>query len=74
MNNDFLDRASDLEMQQREDALAAVRSKVQAGGVSAEFCQMDNCGVEIPPARRAAVPGCMYCVNCQARRERGAMG
>ena len=29
-----------------------------------------SCGNDIPTQRRRAVPGCQWCVACQARRER----
>lgn len=32
------------------------------GGASAEYCK--GCGEAIPPARRAASPGCTHCVDC----------
>lgn len=28
-----------------------------------------ECGCEIPEARRQAVPGCKYCVQCQEARD-----
>lgn len=31
---------------------------------SAEFCQDDDCGEEIPEGRRKALPGVQYCVFC----------
>lgn len=31
-----------------------------------------DCGMEIPEARRAAVPGCVRCVGCQKSKERRA--
>jgi phage/conjugal plasmid C-4 type zinc finger TraR family protein len=37
---------------------------------SAKYCTDTSCGDEIPEARRAAMPGVMYCADCQARRER----
>jgi phage/conjugal plasmid C-4 type zinc finger TraR family protein len=46
---------------------AAIANRVQYRGESATEC--DSCEVEIPEARRIAVPGCRYCVDCQARAE-----
>ena len=37
-------------------------------GESATECQ--DCGEPIPEARRRAVPGCLFCIFCQERRER----
>lgn len=50
--------------------IASVRRKLeqQAQQPSAEFCE--ECGEEIPEARRLAVPGVQYCVFCQERFER----
>lgn len=41
----------------------AIESRVQYQGGSAQDCQ--DCGAEIPLARRHAVPGCQYCIDCQ---------
>jgi phage/conjugal plasmid C-4 type zinc finger TraR family protein len=66
---DVFDRASDLEQQQREDALAEARyrSERQRARPSAEECQV--CGGRIPVARRRAVPGVQTCVHCQEELE-----
>lgn len=52
------------------NAVANVRSKLakQAMQPSAEFCE--ECGEEIPQARRVAVPGVKFCVFCQEKSER----
>ncbi|MDN5861909.1 MAG: DksA/TraR family C4-type zinc finger protein [Salinisphaera sp.] len=50
-----------------EDALVAVRSRMSAGA-SAERC--DECGEQIPIARRRAVPGVRLCVHCQDQADR----
>lgn len=44
--------------------------RVQYQGESAEDCE--SCGTDIPEARRLAVPGCRFCVECQGLRERRA--
>lgn len=68
---DEIDRACAREQQVREDALrdharrAGLAGKTVAD--SALFCVV--CGEEIPQVRRAAVPGCIRCVTCQARVE-----
>jgi phage/conjugal plasmid C-4 type zinc finger TraR family protein len=38
--------------------------------ISAEWCE--DCGAEIPEARRKAVPGVQLCVDCQGEIERQA--
>ena len=52
------------------NAVAGVRRKLeeQAAQPSAEECE--ECGDEIPEARRKAVPGVQYCVFCQEKHER----
>ena len=45
----------------------AIDNRVRYEGVSALEC--DDCGDEIPEARRLAVPGCRLCVDCQGLAE-----
>lgn len=47
------------------NAIANVRRALEKQSLqkSAEFCE--ECGDEIPVARRQAVPGVQYCVHCQ---------
>lgn len=47
-----------------EDTVACARENL-GHGASAEFC--DECGEPIPEARRAALAGVRYCVNCQSK-------
>lgn len=51
-----------------EDAARRAREKLPQGE-SLEFCE--ECGEEIPPARRQALPGVRLCVECQSELERG---
>lgn len=37
---------------------------------SAKYCTDAGCGDEIPEARRQAIPGVLYCAECQERREK----
>lgn len=53
---------------QDERLQQAIDNRVQYQGESAEECY--SCGVEIPQARRLAVPGCQHCVDCQTVLER----
>lgn len=46
-----------------EDAVNLARSRLNHGE-SLSHCE--ECDAEIPAARREAVPGVRYCVNCQA--------
>ena len=52
------------------NAIAGVRRELekQAAIPSAEECE--ECGDEIPEARRKAVPGVQLCVFCQEKHER----
>ncbi|PWC11531.1 DksA/TraR family C4-type zinc finger protein [Brenneria corticis] len=45
-----------------DDAVARARSRLN-NGESARYC--DECGVQIPEARRKALPGVRYCIQCQ---------
>lgn len=47
-----------------EDAVARARDNL-GHGASAEFCE--ECGEPILQARRNALEGVRYCVNCQAK-------
>ncbi|EKL6982142.1 TraR/DksA family transcriptional regulator [Escherichia coli] len=58
---DIIDTAAEIEELQRNAALSAHR--VNRNAVSAEHCA--ECGECIPALRRAAVPGCQTCADCQ---------
>lgn len=49
-----------------EDAISRVRQQLPAGE-SLTHC--DECDAPIPEARRAAIPGVRFCVQCQAERD-----
>jgi phage/conjugal plasmid C-4 type zinc finger TraR family protein len=47
---------------------AVMRARVlMPGGEGSDEC--DDCGEEIPAARRAALPGTRTCVGCQSKRD-----
>lgn len=50
-----------------EDAVNRVRSRLPRGQ---SLRECEECGAEIPQARREAVPGVRLCVGCQAERDR----
>lgn len=52
------------------DAVQRARSQLPEGP-SEMYCQ--ECGVEIPEARRKAMPGARLCVVCQTGRDRPAI-
>ncbi|WP_019407178.1 TraR/DksA C4-type zinc finger protein [Stutzerimonas stutzeri] len=66
---DVTDRASGLEEADRIGGVAMVRERLQGQG--AEECE--ECGIEIPEARRRAAPWAVCCVECQSIREARAV-
>lgn len=64
---DDLDRAQVINEQLQRDALEAHRRR-QPTGPGRLDCE--ECGAEIPAARREMVPGCTRCVECQTDHER----
>lgn len=70
---DEFDRAQELEMAQREEALARHRARFsETPGLPGAMTALDcmECGQEIPEARRRALPGIMVCVKCKDFFER----
>lgn len=63
MTAEIIDQANELTQQ-----------GIDRSAVSAEHCE--DCGGDIPEERRAAVPGCQMCADCQGiielkRKQRG---
>jgi phage/conjugal plasmid C-4 type zinc finger TraR family protein len=52
-----------------KDAVARARSSLPAGPSLAHCAE---CGEEIPPGRRQAIPGVRLCVACQQAQDRSA--
>ncbi len=72
MPSEIIDQANDLVEQNINHAIQAHR--INHNAVSAEHCE--ECGEDIPQARRIAVPGCQTCAECQGiielkRKQRG---
>ncbi|MHB8822211.1 MAG: TraR/DksA C4-type zinc finger protein [Pseudomonadaceae bacterium] len=65
---DVTDRASGLEEADRIGGVALVQARLQGQG--AEECE--ECGLDIPRARRLAAPWAVCCVECASIRERRA--
>lgn len=65
---DELDRASGLEMADREQALNARLNRVKEAPEKSGFC--NDCGEAINPARIAALGDVVTCIDCQTLRER----
>ena len=63
---DFFDRASELETEFREQALARHFVQWRQSGLS----HCEDCGDPIPGPRRAAIPSCTRCVLCQQLAEK----
>lgn len=58
---DLGDRATCIEGLERSAGVAAVQALLQGAG--SDECQ--DCGCEIPAARRAAAPWAVRCIHCQ---------
>ena len=56
-----------IEQERELRRLLAARAYALPAGASASHC--DDCGAEIPQARRLAMPGCIRCVQCQQEHE-----
>lgn len=57
-------------LQRNYQAISGVRQQLekQRQRPSAEYCE--ECGEDIPIARRNAVPGVQFCIYCQTKLER----
>lgn len=64
--SDQADDAQAIEERERAAAIAKARPPIWMGRDEG-FCEV--CGVEIPQARRDAVPGVRHCISCQEERE-----
>ncbi|MDZ7655575.1 MAG: TraR/DksA C4-type zinc finger protein [Sulfurimicrobium sp.] len=62
------DRAQEIELAEYERNQAKGILPVP-NGPSAKYCTDASCGDEIPESRRKAIPGVLFCVDCQQRRE-----
>lgn len=63
---DELDRAAGYSDRERDAGVARVRAQMGAGPAAREC---DECGDDIPQARREAVPGARLCVPCLTEAE-----
>lgn len=62
------DRAQALELAEYERNQAKAIMSLPTGP-SAKYCTDASCGDAIPEARRKAIPGVLFCTECQQRRE-----
>lgn len=74
---DVFDRAQETEALFLRQALEAQRrvsaspsGKADWRVTSATECEASDCGEPIPEARRRAIPGVLFCIECQERFER----
>ena len=73
---DIYDRASELEERFRRIAMEEQQQRAGLGladqwdKLSATHCEADDCGVPIPEARRQALPGVKFCIDCQSLNEK----
>jgi phage/conjugal plasmid C-4 type zinc finger TraR family protein len=69
---DDVDRASAREGELLAEALyqQARRAGLAGKTVADSAKRCHDCDAPIPKARRAAVPGCLYCVACQTAHEK----
>lgn len=63
---DDIDRAQSINEQFQADALAAHQRQARQEE-AADDCI--DCGESIPAARKAAMPGCRRCIECQTMHE-----
>lgn len=65
--SDVIDIANDHADYLLQMSITQHQRRTAGHATSAVWC--DSCGVDIPEARRLAVPGCQLCVDCQQLRE-----
>lgn len=63
---EIIDEANALE--QHIIDIGVKNARINHSAVSATHCE--ECGIEIPEARRIAVPGCTMCIDCMEISER----
>ena len=52
------------------NAVAAVRRQLERQALEPSLEECEECGDEIPEARRLAIPGVKLCVFCKEKQER----
>jgi phage/conjugal plasmid C-4 type zinc finger TraR family protein len=69
-NSEEGEQAQAIAIIREAQALDAVRQKLAKQRSQPSFSHCDECGEEIPEARRTAVPGVTMCIYCQSKSER----
>ena len=59
------DAAQEIANDRVDNGIYAIRQAVKAGYGMFSLSSCKDCGEEIPKARQAAVPGVMFCIDCQ---------
>jgi phage/conjugal plasmid C-4 type zinc finger TraR family protein len=67
LDEKFLEQASALEQARRDEALRLFRERA-VSGPGRDDCE--DCGEDIPSARRKAAPSAIRCIDCQTIFER----
>lgn len=67
--SDIVDEAQAIEEAARERALSDLRREI-AWAPAFDASECIDCGDDIPPARRKAVPHARRCTSCEARHEK----
>lgn len=53
------------------NAVAEVQRQLALQAAQESLTECEDCGDEIPEARRLAIKGCRLCIHCKEVRERG---
>lgn len=64
---DQFDRAQELDALYLSQAMQMHKKRTETVGETLTHCL--QCGIEIPAARRAILPGCTHCTRCAAKLE-----
>ncbi len=65
--SDEMDRAQEIN-EQFQTAVLDAHHRNRPHGPAAIYCE--DCGEQIPEARRRAAPGCKRCIDCQSDLEK----
>ena len=68
--SDAVDRAAEAEALAREDRLKGMALRKQEQAQAGSYSHCEECGDEIPIARRVAVQGVRRCITCQSYFEK----
>jgi len=69
-NSEEGEQAQAIALIREAQALDSVRQKLAKQRSQPSLTECDDCGEDIPEARRLAVPGVTMCIYCQAKSER----